>query len=252
MYKALIVDDEKPVRTAITALGKWAAFGIETPATASNGMEGLSCMRELHPDIVFVDMRMPVIGGPEFLKQASSEFPHAKYIVVSGHNEFTYAKIALQNGALDYLLKPVVEEELNLALEKAVKILNQERHIEPKKNTGDDIPPLSQIPDIIKEYVEKNYASEIKLTMFSEKYFFTKEYLSKLFKKKFGYGIYEYALMLRMARAKELLQDKEIQIQAISERLGYSNNNYFSKAFKNYYGISPSEYRESLIDTSES
>ena len=115
MYKALIVDDEKPVRTAIAALGKWAAFGIETPAAASNGMEGLACMRELHPDIVFVDMRMPVIGGPEFLKQASDEFPQSKYIVVSGHNEFSYAKIALQNGALDYLLKPVVEEELNLA-----------------------------------------------------------------------------------------------------------------------------------------
>lgn len=246
MYKALIVDDEKPVRTVIAALGKWNAFGIERPATASNGMEALCCMRELHPDIVFVDMRMPVIAGPEFLKQASDEFPQAKYIVVSGYDEFSYAKVALQNGALDYLLKPVVEEELNIALEKAVKQLNQDRHLTPPEAPAADIPPLSQIPDIIKEYVEKNYAAEIKLNMFSEKYFFTKEYLSKLFKKKFGYGIYEYALMLRMNRAKELLQDEEIQIQEVSDRLGYSNNNYFSKAFKNYYGFSPTEYRDSL------
>lgn len=108
MYKALIVDDEKPVRTAIAALGKWAAFGIETPAAASNGMEGLACMRELHPDIVFVDMRMPVIGGPEFLKQASDEFPQSKYIVVSGHNEFSYAKIALPKWSTGYLAESLL------------------------------------------------------------------------------------------------------------------------------------------------
>ena len=80
--------------------------------------------------------------------------------------------------------------------------------------------------------------------MFSEKYFVSKEYLSKLFKKKHGCGIYEYALNLRMSRAKELLLDPGLQIQQIAERLGYSNSNYFSKAFKNFYNLSPSEFRE--------
>jgi len=79
--------------------------------------------------------------------------------------------------------------------------------------------------------------------MFSEKCFFSKEYLSKTFKREFGYGIYEYALKLRMERAIQLLNNPDLKIQAISDRLGYSNNNYFSKAFKNYYNNSPTEYR---------
>lgn len=243
MYKALIIDDEKPVHTVITALGKWAAFGIDKPSTAVNGADGLACMRELRPDIVFVDMRMPVIGGPEFLNRARKEFPNTKFIVVSGYDDFNYAKVALQNGALDYLLKPVVERELDSALERVVKELNNERDMEFAEPLP-DIPPLDQIPDIIKDYLDENYAREISLNMFSQKYFFTKEYISKLFKKKFNCGIYEYLLSIRMQRAKELLRDDEIKIQDIAERLGYSNNNYFSKAFKNYYGISPSEYRE--------
>lgn len=246
MYKALIIDNERPARTVISALGNWSKFGIEPPATACNGADGLACMRELKPDIVFVDMRMPLISGSEFLKLANIEFPNTKYIVVSGYDDYLYTRAAIQNGAIDYLLKPIAEKDLNAALEKAVQQLNSERNqkIEPPVPAeSDDAPPLEQIPDIIKKYLEKNYTREIKLDMFSKQYFFTKEYLTKLFKKKFGYSIYEYTLLLRMNRAKELLQNDEIQIQEIAERLGYRDNNYFSKAFKNYFGISPSDYR---------
>jgi len=246
MYKVLIIDDEKPVGTAITALGKWDTFGIKKPpATALNGEEGMSAMRELSPDIVFVDMQMPIMNGAQFLKLASQEFPDVKYIVVSGHDDFNYAQAAIKNGALDYLLKPIVAEELNEALEKAVILLNLERNITTVETakTADDISP-DEVIDIIKGDIEKNYCKEIKISMFSKKYYFSKEYLSKLFKKKYGFGIYEYALHLRMKRAKELLMGDALQIQEISDRLGYSNNNYFSKAFKNYYGLSPSEFRD--------
>ena len=60
MFKALIIDDERPVQIAVSKLGRWCYYGIEPPATAINGKDGLSCMRELHPDVVFVDMNMPV------------------------------------------------------------------------------------------------------------------------------------------------------------------------------------------------
>jgi len=246
LYKVLIIDDEKPVRTVITALGKWDKFGIEKPPiTAMNGAEGLSAMREIRPNIVFVDMQMPVMDGVSFLKSASQEFPDVKYIVVSGYDEFGYAQAAIKNGVVDYLLKPIAADELDEALHKAVTLLNLERNITMDKmvQSPADISP-DEVIDIIKDYIEKNYCKEIKISMFSQKYYFSKEYLSKLFKKKHGFGIYEYALHLRMKRAKELLRGEDLQIQEISERLGYSNNNYFSKAFKNYYGQSPSEFRE--------
>lgn len=243
MYKSLIIDDEKPVRTVITVLGKWREHGIEVPSTASNGKEGLAAMRELHPHIVFVDMQMPVMGGIELLNQASKEFPGVKFIVVSGYDNFNYAQSAIKNGAIDYLLKPIDATDLDKSLCKAVHMLNLEHNITPKKVAVESNYSPIEVIEIIKDYVEKNYSSDITISMFSEKYFFSKEYLSKTFKREYGYGIYEYALKLRMERAKELLNDLALPIHEISDRLGYSNNNYFSKAFKNYYNISPTEFR---------
>jgi two-component system, response regulator YesN len=243
MYKALIIDDERPVHVVITKLGKWREYDIEPPYSAYHGRDGIKALRELRPDIVFVDMQMPVMGGIEFLNQASMEFPKTKYIVVSGYDDFSYAQIAIKNGAIDYLLKPVVAADLDKALSKAVSLLNREHNISPEKAANEVNLPPKEVINEIKDYIDKNYTTDIKISMFSDKYFFSKEYLSKSFKKEFGYGIYEYALKLRMERAKELLNDPTMQIKDIAERLGYSNNNYFSKAFKNYYNISPTEFR---------
>jgi len=100
----------------------------------------------------------------------------------------------------------------------------------------------------IKAYIDQYYYKEIKISLFTEKYFLSREYLMKLFKEEFGYGIYEYVQKVRMEKAKELLNDPMLKIQDISEMVGYSNNHYFSKAFKNYYHLSPTEYRVRKID----
>ncbi|MNF00281.1 HTH-type transcriptional activator RhaR [compost metagenome] len=84
--------------------------------------------------------------------------------------------------------------------------------------------------------------------MFTEKYFLSREYLMKLFKQQFGFGIHEYVQKVRMDQAQKLLDDPGLKIQDISEMLGYKDKNYFSKAFRNYYSISPSEYRNQMIE----
>ena len=82
------------------------------------------------------------------------------------------------------------------------------------------------------------------MTIFEEKYFFSIEYLTKLFRSKYGFTMYDYLLSLRMKRAIELLENDSYKIQDISDRLGYSDNHYFSKAFKKYYGFTPTEFRQ--------
>ncbi|MBW4840069.1 MAG: response regulator [Paenibacillaceae bacterium] len=96
----------------------------------------------------------------------------------------------------------------------------------------------------IKEYIDNHYFEDIKISMFTEKYFLSREYLMKLFKQQYGCGIHEYVQKIRMDKAKELLDDSMLKIQEISEMLGYKDKNYFSKAFRNYYDLSPSEYRQ--------
>jgi two-component system response regulator YesN len=80
----------------------------------------------------------------------------------------------------------------------------------------------------IKEYIENNYHHDIRISNFTQKYFLSREYLMKLFKNEFGCGIYEYVLIVRMQKAKELIADSKIKIQSIAQMLGYSDNNYFN------------------------
>lgn len=244
MYKALIIDDEKPVQIAIQKLGHWSAYQIEQPRLAFNGKDGLQAMREFHPDIVFVDMNMPVMDGASFLKAASQEFPDSQYIVVSGYDQFSYAQQALHYGACEYLLKPVEEEALNGAIEKAILRIDPEASFGAEETEARANISPEEAVTIIKEYIDNNFCQNIRITMFSEKYFFSTEYLTKLFRNRYGYTIYEYVLKLRMERAKELLEDENNKIIDIAERLGYADNHYFSKAFRTYYQVSPSQYRK--------
>ncbi|MDF2614738.1 MAG: AraC family transcriptional regulator [Clostridia bacterium] len=516
VYKLLIVDDETHVRLAISALGNWEELGIMCPLEAMEGQSALEIMRRDTIDIVLVDIKMPIMNGMEFLKIATAQFPHVKYIIVSGYGEFEYAKKAIQYNVSDYLLKPVVQEELNKSLQKVVSELDCERQVksrnpmlhitkrlssvaylspgeenyfgiivlhvinhfntdkkdEPLANLNHRITDLleeywdkhsscfalaenqreillavtiskrspaffsngqklreyvasstqmiikklfdacniyaiagvgsfskelhllytsyydaldiinnanilkgghqvytscevnmgtkwvsvldkkelfmralekgnmeyakdiiekyfesitrqgfmsiqdlrhttmefiiifreiaaeSKVPDYknilpsinhiddwqvlnnashlidylfklfhalyenvkkverfsirnivqeIKQYVDNHYDSEISLGIFASRYHMTKEYLSKQFKEEFGCGIYEYVLQVKMNKAVQMLENFEVKIHDIAERLGYTDNNYFSRAFKNYYGVSPKEYRNSKI-----
>ncbi len=244
MYKALIVDDEKPVRIAISKLGKWSHFKIDPPLMAANGKEALTTMREVRPDIVFVDMHMPLMDGSEFLKEASEEFPSTRFIIISGYDDFTYAQQAIRYGAVDYLLKPIVEEDLNEAILRTLQAMHP-GFVPLGEEAEETNLDADTVIRIIHDYIEKNYSQNIKISMFSDKYFFSKEYLTRQFKARYHCGIYEYVLQVRMERARELLLDPEIKIQDIAQRLGYADNNYFSKAFRTYYGVSPSAFRQS-------
>lgn len=243
MYKTLIIDDEKPVRIAISKLGQWAKYHLERPVQVENGREGLRAIRELKPALVFLDMQMPVMDGREFLEKAAGEFTDCAFIVISGFDDFEYTRSAIRNGAVDYLLKPVVAEDLNVAIDRAMKALHPEEDFESSDNVKDN-PVAEDVIELIKDHIDKNYSDNIKVSDFSEQYFFSGEYLSRLFKLRYGSNIYEYLLLVRMERAKELLLDKDLKIQDIALRTGYSDTNYFSKAFRNYTGLTPSEYRK--------
>lgn len=116
--KVLLVDDESWTRDIVRAFGDWEQLGMEIAGEADDGMEALRLIDELGPGIVITDMRMPGVDGVRLLEALKDRFPDIKAIVVSGYDDFQYAKHALKYRALDYLLKPVDPKELNAALRK--------------------------------------------------------------------------------------------------------------------------------------
>lgn len=246
MYKVLVIDDEKPVRQAILAMGRWEAAGITQFYEALEGESGLALLREHRPQIVMVDMKMPRMDGSRFLEIACQEYPESKYIVISGYDDYEYTRQAIRVKVLDYLLKPVSAAELNGAITLAVQELQRQPQQATRPIGKEEFRAEKNPLYAIKNFIDQNYFHEIKLCQFAQQYYLNKEYLSKLFKDEFGYSIYEYVLKIRMEKAKELLAEPTARIGDISEHLGYHDHNYFSKAFKTYFGLTPSEYREKL------
>lgn len=253
MYQVLIIDDEKPARQGIAALGHWQELGITRLWEAVEGETGLALLRNCHPEIVLVDMKMPNMDGICFLEIAAREFSQTKYIVISGYDDFQYTRRAIQARVVDYLLKPIIESELNIALARAVTELSAERNpVRPDDQFTERVKSTLNTTEKqnlleIKEYIDRFFYQEITLSIFADRYFLSKEYLSRLFKEEFGFAIYEYLLKIRMEKAKALLSDPGVKILTVSTLVGYKDNNYFSRAFKTFFGISPTEYRENVL-----
>lgn len=131
--KVLIVDDEPIIRKGISSKIDWDKLQLTKAGEARNGMEAMAVIRQLKPDIVITDIRMPQMDGLQFIDLAKREYPHIQFIIISGYNDFEFARQAIRFGVTDYLLKPVNKEELKQAL-----LIVKERLKPQRDNTDDD------------------------------------------------------------------------------------------------------------------
>ena len=120
-YSVVIIDDEPWTREVVKHLGRWKEFGLTIAGEASDGDLGLQMVRELQPDIILTDVRMPYLNGIELIRALRDENNDAQVIFFSGYDDSAYIRSALRLGADDYLLKPIKPNELNERLEKCVE-----------------------------------------------------------------------------------------------------------------------------------
>lgn len=112
MLTMLIVDDEYLVRFGLTESIDWSEYNIEIVGEASDGDEGLELALKYKPDIILTDIRMPTMDGLELMTKIRENSLESSIIVLSGYDEFEYAREAMQHGAESYLLKPIENEIL--------------------------------------------------------------------------------------------------------------------------------------------
>ena len=125
MIKVFLCEDEFVVREGIKNNIDWAANGYEFTGEASDGELALPLIRKLEPDIVITDIRMPFMDGLELSRMIRKEFPSIEIVILSGYEEFDYAKQAISIGVAQYLTKPISGDdllrELDFLREKIVK-----------------------------------------------------------------------------------------------------------------------------------
>lgn len=133
MYKVMLVDDEKLITEGLKNLIDWEKLNLEVVATANNGEEALRKLKEEKVHIVITDINMPVMTGLDLIKEVKGKDNKTNFIILSGYDEFSYAKKAIEYGVDSYILKPIDEEELEKTL---IKLLAR---IEKSKKEKKDV-----------------------------------------------------------------------------------------------------------------
>ncbi|MBB6734786.1 response regulator transcription factor [Cohnella zeiphila] len=404
MYTLLIVEDENKTREALMEYVPWEKWGVSELLEAGNGQEALKIAREMEPDIVITDIRMPVMDGVELSGHLCTELPDTAIIMLSAYSELNYLKSAMRTKSVDYLLKPVDMAELEQAVQSAIRRIEESesrrrdrdvldrnlpllqeqfllsliggehepdkelaslcaslgipaeedrrwqavvfrfaderegrmarltpvvrkelkaalhhafkafdcRYVltawepewmvavgefpktgtfpdledasiefvkaardyfgcqvtakrskagEPLERIGESLKQMvkigtakpdaespsernAQLVEAIKTYIERHYADEtMTVNDIAEGLSYTSAHLCMTFKKVTGITINHFANLLRIRKAKALLAETDMKIVEVALKVGYSNENYFSKVFRKYENVSPSEYK---------
>ncbi len=149
MLKVMIIDDEYYFREALKVSLPWNELGFDICGEAKNGKDALEKAELLNPDIMLIDINMPIMDGLELIEKIREKGISSKCIILTGHSEFNYAKQAVQLGVNNYILKPVNEEELKLALFEVRRLVEREANIRIevdslRKQVRDSIPLLKE------------------------------------------------------------------------------------------------------------
>ena len=249
MYRVMLVDDEPLVCKGFQKLVNWNACGFEVVATASNGEEAYRMHKEQKFDLIVTDLKMPVMGGLELIRKIrESEEPYCQIIIVSAYGEFSFAQEAMRYGVNYYLLKPLDETVLAGYLSQIKEKLDAN-----EKSFG-KIPDHELIENQyrictngavteMKEYISSHYAEPISLNDLAVKFSFSPVYLGRLFKRETGTSFNEYLKRVRIQAACEMIEDNDISIKQLAEKVGIPDLNYFYRLFKQVTDMTPNQYR---------
>lgn len=124
MYRILIVEDEPDIRSGIINNCKWEEHGFSPAFAAINGKDALEQMAAHLPDFVITDIKMPIMDGMSLLQEASKRYPDMLFALLTGYEDFSYAKNSLHYNVLDYLTKPCNIDEIHTLLDTAAQKLD--------------------------------------------------------------------------------------------------------------------------------
>ena len=251
MPKILIVEDEDLIRNGLKLTTPWNQFGFEVIGEAVDGLDGEEKILQLKPDIVITDIKMPKKTGLEMIEDLQGRIS-CEYIILSGYDEFAFAKKAMYLEVHGYLLKPVDDEELENVLWHTIRRVQEKRILYEQFSEHEELgsPKNLDFRNLQDKYLDRacsilktRYADNLTLKTVADELSISDSYLGKLFKSKTSYTFLEMLTLYRMQAAVDLLQDTDKKIYEISYSIGYSDSKYFSKLFRKITGFKPMELK---------
>ena len=254
MYRVVVIEDEEAIRKGIIMSIDFSALNCILIGEASNGVEGIKLIQEKKPDIVITDVTMPLMSGIEMIEQ-TLEYNYTS-IIISGYDEFSYAKKAIKLGVCDYLMKPIDKEELNNVIQSIVSSFDLSSKISgllKEKNQIEHIQLLEtlnkedHLVDKIMEYIHLHYSEKIFLSDIADVLNYSESLLSKRFRRVTQMTFNEYLNRFRIQKSIEYMKKGTYGLTEISDICGFSDYKYFSTVFKKYTGYTPSQFTNMIV-----
>lgn len=250
MNKILIVDDERFEREQLCQILEARFPHTVQTRTAENGRQAVETAALWTPGIVLMDIEMPGLNGIEAAKRILKQLPACRILFVTAYSLFNYAYEAVKMGASDYILKPVVPDDVARAVQRCIDQAETEEELKALAPVAEELADGASYDKTtllmanVKKYLQHNYMlSGLSLDSISDILSINASYFSMLFKKSFGVNFVDYLTDLRINAAKELLVDPFLTAAEIASMVGYESPNYFTRVFKKTAGMTPTEYR---------
>lgn len=239
--RVLLVDDEIMIREGFKKLFDWEAHECVVVGEAADGMEAITKIDEEQPDIVIMDINIPIINGLKVIQLSRVKYPSMAFVIVSGYDDFSYCREALRLQITDYILKSVNYEEFGSCIDRLkISLYNNEVKEKP-------VVKKERVITGITKYMQEHLSEDVSLHILSEEFHLNSQYISQLFKNEIGLNFLTYLTNIRMEHAKKLLLSTSLSIAEVSEQSGYGDYRVFTKVFKKSEGITPSQYRRDFL-----
>ena len=255
MFRLLIADDEHYIRTGLQSLD-WASVGVEVCAVTDNAINAIQEIFRQMPDIVLSDVKMPGMSGIEFATKMKKINPDCIFVFFSAYAEFSLVKAALGVQAFDYILKPSDPQEILDCIKRATEKLCLAKESQGA-TAGENKPYAFEAFEIdeflavkneqaakIMQFIKSNYEGECTLGEASNSLNYSSAHINRILKKNTGRTFHEVLMAVRLFKSREYILNTDMRVSDIAERVGISDQRYFSQVFKRAFGSSPLSYRK--------
>ena len=231
LKRVMCIDDDLPILSGLRSF-PWARYGCQWVGEACDGRAALTLLGQLRPEILLVDIAMPVLDGLSFIPLARHTVPEARFIILSAHGDFEYARQAMRYGVEDYLTKgEYTDEDLGQVLLRLT-------------GAGTDAPAYRWEVEQTLLLMETHLAEELTLEGVARQVGISPNYLGSLFFQQTGTRFREALTRMRMKRARELLLHSPLKIYEVAQQVGVANPQYFSALVQKTYGVTPGQLRK--------
>ena len=238
MYRVALLEDDEWVIKGIEASFRWSEYDMEVVGSFLDPISLLDYLKTNDVDVVFTDINMPKMSGLELINEVKNV--HGRddilFVIISAYDDYEFMRKAISLGVCDYCKKPIEKEKTDETLERVLRALKKLGK-QPHRTEARDF-------DTLIKYINENYDKNLHLDDLSRKFYFNPNYLCMLFRKRLDTTFIEYIKSVRMKKAKELFDNKNITVSEVSSSVGYRDYSYFHKTFSAYFGITPAQYKK--------